>query len=264
MTEAPLIHLEAAALGYDGTPVISGIDLAVERGAVLALVGPNGSGKSTLVKAVLGLAEVVAGNLELFGQPAGEFGDRGRIGYVPQRGAIAGVVPSTVHEVVSAGRLARSRTLRPFRAADRAAITRALDHVGLTDLSRARVATLSGGQQRRVLIARALAAEPELLVLDEPLAGVDLSSQGQLADVLRVLAENGTTIVVVLHELGPLRPLVTRIARLRDGHLVYDGPVTADVLADLHEDELGHHDHHHDGPAPHRTSPGSSDLGLTG
>ena len=258
----PLVELRAAALGYDGTPVVEGVDLVVSAGDVLALVGPNGSGKSTLVKAVLGLADVTSGDLQLFGRTATEFHDRGRIGYVPQRGAISGIVPTTVSEVVSAGRLGRARRFRPFGAADRAVVAGALEQVGLSALAGARVTTLSGGQQRRVLIARALAGEPELLVLDEPLAGVDFASQEQLAQTLRSLSEAGTTILVVLHELGPLRTLVSRIARLRGGRLVYDGPVTPDLLADLHEDELGTHDHHHDGPHDH--APGGSDLGLTG
>ncbi len=259
-----LVALSGAAVGYAGVPVVSGLDLHVDRGEVLALVGPNGSGKSTLVKAVLGLAEVTSGTLQLFGRPAATFHERGLIGYVPQRGSIAGIVPTTVNEVVSAGRLARAGLFRPFTTTDRAAVTSALARVGLAELGGAQVTTLSGGQQRRVLIARALAAEPELLVLDEPLAGVDFASQGQLAETLRDLAESGTTIVVVLHELGPLRALVTRIARLRDGRLVYDGPVTAAVLADLHEDELGRHDHHHDGSHDHQPSAGGSDLGLSG
>jgi zinc transport system ATP-binding protein len=264
MIDDPLLRLSAVSVGYDGSAVVRAVDLTVERGDVLALVGPNGSGKSTLVKAVLGLAEVLDGELQLFGTPVATFRERGRVGYVPQRSAIAGIVPSTVHEVVAAGRLARTRPLRRFRSVDRDAIDTALERVGLSPLAHTRVSTLSGGQQRRVLIARALAGEPELLVLDEPLAGVDFASQGQLAETLRKLSESGTTIVVVLHELGPLRPLVTRIARLREGTLVYDGPVTAQLLADLHEDELGHHDHHHDVADPGRPPDGGSDLGLTG
>ncbi len=260
----PLLRLRSASVGYDGSAVVRAVDLTVERGDVLALVGPNGSGKSTLVKGVLGIAEVLDGDLELFGTPVAAFRERGRIGYVPQRSAIAGIVPSTVHEVVAAGRLARALPLRRFRSDDRHAIDAALDQVGMSSLAKTRVSTLSGGQQRRVLIARALAGEPELLVLDEPLAGVDFASQGQLAETLRKLSEAGTTIVVVLHELGPLRPLVTRIARLKDGRLVYDGPVTAQLLADLHEDEFGHHDHHHDEADPGRPPDGGSDLGLTG
>ncbi len=266
MSPSTLIQLERAAVGYAGQTVVSGLDLSVDAGEALALVGPNGSGKTTLVKAILGLAEITAGSLTVFGRGPASHADRGRIGYVPQRPPLGGIVPTTVGEVVSAGRLARGGWLRS-RATDRAAVRQALDRVGLADRSRVRVDTLSGGQQRRVLIARALAAEPELLVLDEPLAGVDRDSQEQLAETLRALLTDGTTLVVVLHELGPMRQLITRIARLRDGRLVYDGPVTADVLADLHEDELGAHDHHHDddpGGGPDRPPTGGQALGLTG
>jgi zinc transport system ATP-binding protein len=262
----PLIQLDRASVGYDGQAVVSGLDLSVHPGEALALVGPNGSGKTTLVQAILGLAEVTAGSLLVFAHRPASHADRGRIGYVPQRPPLGGIVPTTVGEVVTAGRLARGGWLRS-RASDRAAVRHALDRVGLADLSSVRVDTLSGGQQRRVLIARALAAEPEMLVLDEPLAGVDRSSQEQLAETLRVLLTDGTTLVVVLHELGPMRQLISRIARLRDGRLVYDGPVTTDVLADLHEDELGHHDHHHDddpGGGAKRPPTGGRPLGLTG
>ena len=229
-TPVRLVELRAASLGYDGAPVVEAIDLVVATGDVLALVGPNGSGKSTLVKAVLGLADVTGGDLELFGRAAADFRDRGRIGYVPQRGAIAGIVPTTV---VGGGRAraawVATRRFRPFGAADRAAVAGALEQVGLTDLAGARVTTLSGGQQRRVLIARALAGEPELLVLDEPLAGVDFASQEQLAQTLRSLCRRR-------HDDPRRAPRARPAAAARHagsrgcaaGALVYDGPVTPD------------------------------------
>jgi zinc transport system ATP-binding protein len=259
-----LVRLLGAAVGYDGRPVLSGVDVTVHRGDVLALVGPNGSGKSTLVKALLGLADLTSGTLEMFGSPDSNPHDRGRVGYVPQRGVQPGLVPSTVTEVVATGRLASGRLLRRLGADDRAAVTEALERVGLASLARARVANLSGGQQRRVLIARALAAKPELLILDEPLAGVDLASQESLAATLSDLARTGTTFIIVLHELGPLRPLVTRVLQLRAGAVAYDGPVTPEVLDALHEEEFGRHLPHHE----HTTDGDASDdrpgLGLTG
>ncbi|MCU4745491.1 ATP-binding cassette domain-containing protein [Streptomyces sp. JH002] len=199
-----------------GRPVLRGVDLTVGRGEVVALLGANGSGKSTAVRAAVGQVPVSGGELTLFGTPVRRFRDWRRVGYVPQRSTAAGGVPATVREVVSAGRLARRR-LRPLGRADRAAVERALELVGLADRARDPVESLSGGQHQRVLIARALAGEPELLIMDEPLAGVDLASQRILADTLRSQLAQGVSTLVVLHELGPLEPLITRSVSLSAG-----------------------------------------------
>ncbi|NUR05933.1 MAG: ATP-binding cassette domain-containing protein, partial [Nocardioidaceae bacterium] len=149
---------------------------------------------------------------------------------------------ATVREVVSSGRLSHRRPFLPSRREDRAAGESAIGAVGLAERARDGVATLSGGQQQRVLIARALAGEPDLLVLDEPTAGVDLASQQVFADALSVLVRRGVTIVLVAHELGPLGPLVDRTLVMRDGRVAYDGP-PIDVFTDA--DEHAHH-HAHD------------------
>ena len=165
------------------------IDLTVNAGEVVALLGPNGSGKSTLVKAMVGLYPLSAGAVRLFDEPVDQFRQWHRLGYVPQRSTIAQGVPSTVAEVVAAGRLSRRRPFVPSRRSDRAAVERALEAVDLADQAQHPVSTLSGGQQQRVLIARTLAGEPELLVLDEPNAGVDLVSQQAIAGTLASMAE---------------------------------------------------------------------------
>jgi zinc transport system ATP-binding protein len=137
---------------------------------------------------------------------------------VPQRSTAAGGVPATVREVVAAGRLAR-RGLRPLGRADRGAVDRALDLVGLADRACDSVSSLSGGQHQRVLIARALTGEPELLIMDEPLTGVDLPSQRILAETLRTETAKGTAVLLVLHELGPLRPLINQAVILAHGRV---------------------------------------------
>ncbi|MFD7508266.1 metal ABC transporter ATP-binding protein [Streptomyces sp. NPDC059853] len=212
----PPLTLRGVHAELGGRPVLRGIDLTVGRGEVVALLGANGSGKSTAVRAAVGQVPVTGGELALFGTPVRRFRDWRRVGYVPQRSTAAGGVPATVREVVSAGRLARRR-LRPLGRADRAAVDRALELVGLADRSRDPVEALSGGQHQRVLIARALAGEPELLIMDEPLAGVDLASQRILADTLRSQLAQGVSTLVVLHELGPLEPLITRSVSLSAG-----------------------------------------------
>ena len=218
----PVIALQAVAVGYGDRPVVEDVDLVVRAGEVVALVGANGSGKTTLVRGVLGLAPVLAGRVELLGRPAESFRDRWRLGYVPQRHTVGGGIPSNVQEVVASGRLARRRLFSRPTAADREAVSEAVEIVGLADHRHAPVATLSGGQQRRTLIARALAAEPDVLIMDEPTAGVDVAGQESLARTLTRLVGQGLTLVVVTHEVEPLAGLLTRVVELRDGRVVRD------------------------------------------
>ncbi|WP_049565962.1 metal ABC transporter ATP-binding protein [Streptomyces sp. SBT349] len=214
----PVISLTGVAAELGGQPVLHGVDLTVHPGEVVALLGANGSGKSTAVRAAVGQVPVASGTLTLFGTPVRRFGDWARVGYVPQRSTAAVGVPATVREVVAAGRLARRR-LRPLGRADRAAVDRALALVGLADRARDAVDTLSGGQHQRVLIARALTGEPDVLIMDEPLAGVDLASQRVLAGALRTLVDEGVAVLLVLHELGPLEPLIDRAVVLAHGRV---------------------------------------------
>jgi zinc transport system ATP-binding protein len=238
----PTVQARSIVVTLTGRPVLHDVDLAVERGGVVALLGANGSGKSTLVRAVLGLVPVASGSVELFGVERRRFQDWSRIGYVPQRVSASSGVPATVTEVVASGRLTGGSWWRPSTRADRAAVRRAIATVGLTDRARDSVARLSGGQQQRTLIARALSREPELLLLDEPIAGVDRASQETLADALRTLAAQGTTVLVVLHELGLLAPLIDRVVVLREGRVTYDGAPPKGALFDPHDTS---HDHDH-------------------
>ncbi|MDT0451612.1 metal ABC transporter ATP-binding protein [Streptomyces hesseae] len=238
--ERPVISLSGATASLGSRPVLRGVDLTVRRGEVVALLGANGSGKSTAVRAIVGQVPLTGGELELFGTPRRRFRDWARVGYVPQRTTAAGGVPATVREVVSAGRLARTK-LGPTRKADREAVVRALDLVGMADRIKDSVDALSGGQHQRVLIARALAGEPELLIMDEPMAGVDLGSQEVLAKALREEVGRGATVLLVLHELGPLEPLIDRAVVLRDGCVVHDGPPPKAVG----QHALPGHDHVH-------------------
>ena len=238
MTDA-VIDLRGATVAYDGRAALTGVDLHVAPREVVAVLGANGSGKSTLIRAVLGLIPLAEGDLALFGTPFLHFHDWTRIGYVPQRGGATTGVPATVREVVSTGRLALTGLRRP-RAADREAVDRAIATVGLSDRAGDSVSTLSGGQQQRVLIARALTCDPELLVLDEPTAGVDAASQAGLAETLGELANGGATIVLVAHELGPMTPLITRAVTMADGRVLHDGaPPDSDHLH-LHDPEHAH------------------------
>ncbi|MEU3144204.1 MULTISPECIES: metal ABC transporter ATP-binding protein [unclassified Streptomyces] len=236
----PVISLRGVHAELGSRPVLRGIDLTVHRGEVVALLGANGSGKSTAVRSVIGQVPVAAGAIELFGTPRRRFRDWARVGYVPQRTTAAGGVPATLTEVVSSGRLSRTR-FGVFRRTDREAVRHALGLVGMAERAKDSVDALSGGQHQRVLIARALAAEPELLILDEPMAGVDLASQEVLATILRHQVARGATVLLVLHELGPLEPLIDRAVVLRDGCVTHDGPPPEAVG----QHALPGHDHVH-------------------
>ncbi len=242
-----VVEIRDGVVSYGERPVLRGVNLAVDAGEVVAILGANGSGKSTLIRAVLGLVPLAAGSASLFGTPLRPRRSHRlrrqwrRLGYVPQRIGAGSGVPATVYEVVSSGRLSRRPLLRPGLAADRGAVASALESVDLADLSAAPVATLSGGQQQRTLIARALAAQPEVLVLDEPTAGVDAASQAVFAAALEDFVGRGGTVLLVAHELGPLERLITRAVVVHDGEIVHDGPPPRPAGHHAHPD----HDHVH-------------------
>jgi len=235
-----VVSLRGVRAELGSRPVLRGVDLTVRRGEVVALLGANGSGKSTAVRSVIGQVAVSAGEIEIFGVPRRRFRDWHRVGYVPQRTTAAGGVPATVTEIVASGRLSRAR-FGILRKADHAAVRRALELVGMADRAKDSVNALSGGQHQRVLIARALASEPELLIMDEPMAGVDLASQEVLAETLRGQVAQGASVLLVLHELGPLEPLIDRAVVLRDGCVLHDGPPPRAVG----QHALPGHDHVH-------------------
>ncbi len=191
---APLVALEDAAIGYGGRAILSGIRLAVPPGELLAVVGPNGGGKTTLLHSLLGSLPLVAGAL-VRPRPL-------RVGYVPQREHVDPIWPFTVGEVVLMGRVPALGPLRRPGAADREVVRRALARVGIEDLSGRWYGELSGGQRQRTLIARALAAEPELLALDEPTNGMDPGAELSTMDLLRGLQQGGgPAIVMVSHRI---------------------------------------------------------------
>ena len=232
-----------------GRPALDHVTVEVNQSEAVAILGANGSGKSTLVRAALGLVPLTSGRAELFGTELRRFRGWKKIGYVPQRLGAGSGVPATVREVVASGRLARRGVFRPASRTDNEAVDKAIAAVGLTDRAHDPVETLSGGQQQRTLIARALAGEPELLVLDEPTAGVDAHSQDTFAAALTDFLATGGTIVLVAHELGPLEPLITRAVVLHQGKVVYDGacPVPATAHAGA--------EHHHVPPASRHVTP---------
>jgi len=210
------VELEHVDFSYvPGRPVLRDVDLRVEAGEFVAIAGPNGGGKTTLLRLVLGLERPSRGSVRV--------GDRGRIAYLAQRAQVGVHAPVTVHELVEAGR-ASLRMVGRLRPEDHEAVETAIERVGLTALARRPLTRLSGGQQQRAFIAKALAAEPRLLVLDEPTTGVDVEAQEALAALLdRLHSELGVTILYVSHEFGAVEHFVRRLVLVRE-RIVFDGP----------------------------------------
>jgi zinc transport system ATP-binding protein len=229
------VELKGVSFAYPGGPtILEGVDLEIRRGEFVTVAGPNGGGKTTLLRVALGLERPTRGEAFLLGEPADRVGNRYRIGYLAQRTRLGIDAPTTVGEVVAAGRVARRGLVRPFGRVDRAAVEAAIGRVGLLDRAATPIQRLSGGQQQRAYIAKALAGEPELLVLDEPTAGVDVDAQEAFGAFLGELHQAlGVTILYVSHEFGAVERYVERVVLVRGG-IVFDGP-PSDLPAHWHD-----------------------------
>jgi zinc transport system ATP-binding protein len=241
-TVAPALEAHDISFSYGDEPVIVDVSLRVAPGEFCALVGPNGSGKSTLVRILLGLLRPDAGVVRCLGVEPARLSDRWRIGYVPQRHALAPALPATVHEVVATGCIARRGWWRPPAAADRAAVAHALDAVALAPLATRLVGSLSGGEQQRVLIAKALVSEPALLVLDEPVAGVDAQAQRAFRDsIVHEVREHGAAVLLVTHELGAVAADLDHVVVMKRSIVFDGGPAelaARGVSLGVHADDL--------------------------
>ena len=209
MTAPPVIELSGVSFAYGVAPVLEDVHLSVRAGEFLGVVGPNAGGKSTLLKLILGLLEPAGGRIRVLGRRP-QAASR-EIGYVPQYPAFARDFPVTVEQVVLMGRLRRGRLLGSYRRGDREMARWVMTQTEIADLAARRIATLSGGQLQRVLVARALACEPQILILDEPTANIDLRVESDIFDLLRVLNQR-MTILVVSHDVGFISAYVRRVA----------------------------------------------------
>jgi zinc transport system ATP-binding protein len=217
-------ELSSVSFGYrPGQRVLEDVNLRLGEGEFVAIAGPNGGGKTTLVRILLGLERPSAGQARLFEEPAHRFSRRRILGYLAQRSVVGGDAPATVREVVSAGRLAAGGLIGPMRRRDRELVAEAIERVALSAHADVPLRTLSGGMQQRAFIAKALAGEPSLVVLDEPTTGVDAESQESLAGLLDTLhSDLGVTIVYVSHEFGAVERFVQRLVLVRRT-IVFDG-----------------------------------------
>jgi manganese/zinc/iron transport system ATP- binding protein len=219
----PPLEVHNLTVAYHRRPVLWDIDFAIPAGALVGVVGPNGAGKSTLLKAAMGLLPATSGEVRLFGAPFPAH--RQRVGYVPQRESVDWDFPASVADVVGMGRYGKRRLFQRPTAADRAVAARALEHMGMASFAKRQISQLSGGQQQRVFLARALAQEADLYLMDEPFAGVDASTEQAVIELLRELRRQGRTVVVVHHDLGSVRDYFDWVVML-NLRLVAAGPVS--------------------------------------
>ena len=228
--DGPVIDLDGVTFGYTATPVVEGVSLAIDPGEYAAVVGPNGSGKSTLLQLALGLLEPDAGTARLFGERADRFDDGERLGYVAQHANAAKEMPITVREVVKMGRFPHVGFGR-LSGEDWAIVDDALATVGMGAFADRRITQLSGGQRQRAFIARALAGEADLLVLDEPTVGVDAESVDAFYDLLAGLNAGGITVLLIEHDLGAVAEHADRVVCL-NREVYFDGPADEFVDSD--------------------------------
>ncbi len=199
MDAASPFQLRGVTVSYAEKPAVFSVDATFPAAAMSAIIGPNGAGKSTLLKAALGLIPSVSGQVSVFGQSVEQARDR--IAYVPQRASVDWDFPTTVIDVVLMGRYRKLGLFRRITAAERARAREALDRVGMEDFADRQIGQLSGGQQQRVFLARALAQQAELYLLDEPFAGVDAATERAIIDVLKSLKSEGKSVIAVHHDL---------------------------------------------------------------
>ncbi|WP_185984586.1 metal ABC transporter ATP-binding protein [Aureimonas mangrovi] len=234
MSETPhrpelALHVEDLTVSYQARPVLWDIDLDVPPGVMAAIVGPNGAGKSTLIKSVLGLVTPTAGHVRLYGRPYRM--QRKRVGYVPQRSSVDWDFPTDALDVVTMGLYGHlGWLLRPGRA-EREKAMEALALVGMQDFAGRQISQLSGGQQQRVFLARALVQDADVYFLDEPMAGVDATTERAIVDILHKLRDAGKTLIVVHHDLQTVRSYFDWLVLL-NVRVIAQGPVREVYTAD--------------------------------
>ncbi len=216
------LHVEDLTVAYQSKPVLWDVDLDVPPGVMAAIVGPNGAGKSTLIKTVLGLVKPTAGHVTLFGRPYKA--QRRRVGYVPQRSSVDWDFPTTALDVVTMGLYGRLGWLRRPGRRERAEAEHALSLVGMQDYAQRQISQLSGGQQQRVFLARALVQQADVYFLDEPMAGVDATTERAIVEILHRLRDGGKTLIVVHHDLQTVRTYFDWMLLL-NVRVVAQGPV---------------------------------------
>ena len=258
-----VLDIKGLWAGYNRVPALEDITLQAHQGQILGIIGPNGSGKSTLFKVVLGLMRAWRGEVKVFGRPGGR-SQRTLVGYMPQMELVDWDFPVTVSDVALMGRYGKLGLLRRLAREDKVAAEEALARVGMAHLGRRLIGELSGGQRRRVLLARALAHHPKLLLLDEPLAGLDSTAQHQLLDIVHEVQADGTTVVLSTHDLSCVSGACHNAACLNRRLIAYGAPeevLTEKILSEtfgthllmVHLDGQAYAYQHHRQEEPNRS-----------
>lgn len=227
-TRIPALEVSGVGVAYRDVTALIDASLTLESGRVCGLVGMNGSGKSTLFKAIMGEVRPDSGSIRIFGGPSAAARKHGTVSYVPQSESVDWTFPVSVRDVVMMGRYGKQNWMRTPRASDRDAVARALDRVDLTELADRQIGQLSGGQRKRAFVARAIAQEASLLLLDEPFAGVDKRTEATITRLLRELTAAGASVLVSTHDLHALPDLCDEAVLLQQRVLMHGSP--ADVL----------------------------------
>lgn len=225
----PPCVVENISAAYRDRLALSGVSFTVPSGEIMAILGPNGAGKSTLIKAMLELIPRVSGKAEFFGKHLSRV--RKRIAYMPQSASIDWDFPARVKDVVLMGTYTHLGWLRRPGKKEHQAAQAAMEQLDISDLANRQISELSGGQKQRTFVARALAADADLLVMDEPFAGVDMKSEKTILQVLRSLASSGKTVLLVHHDLATVREFCSSVLLLREGNLVASGPLDTTFTA---------------------------------
>ena len=235
----PAIEVENLTVSYGPVPALLDISFSVDPGTLVGIIGPNGSGKSTLVKTILGFLRPDVGNVRIFGEPAEKA--KGRVAYVPQRGSVDWDFPITVREVAMMGRFGEVPWWKDLTAADKQIADEALEMVRMSEFAKRQIGQLSGGQQQRVFMARAMAQGSDILLLDEPFAGVDAATERAILDVLDRTKESGRTLMVVHHDLATAAEYFDSLLLLKQRLYAYGPPEAVlhpELLSEVYEGKL--------------------------
>lgn len=224
------ISVEGLSVSYDKKRVLSNIYLHVQEGKVIGVLGPNGAGKSTLFKAILGLIDY-SGNVKIFGHPIAEV--RKRIAYVPQRDEVDWSFPATVKDVVMMGRFPAKTIWQKMDKKDHQIANDAMEELSISNLANRQIGALSGGQQQRVFLARALCQEADILLLDEPFVGVDITTEEHIIRVLRKLSQEGKTLLVVHHDLATVKAYFDQVILINQRLVAYGDTGTTFVSENI-------------------------------
>lgn len=238
-SDVPAIKVQHLTVSYGPVPALLDVSVEIPQGQLVGIIGPNGSGKSTLMKSMLGFIKPDVGTVEIFGTDVAQV--KGRVAYVPQRGSVDWDFPITVREVAAMGRYSYRRWWQDLKKEDMRLADEALEKVRMSDFRDRQIGQLSGGQQQRVFMARALAQDADILLLDEPFAGVDAATERAILDVLQETKEAGKTVVVVHHDLGTAAEYFNLIILLKQRLFAFGTPrqvLNPKLLTDVYEGNL--------------------------